>query len=59
MSNNIEYINQYNKDHYKIFKVYLTKDEMEELNELLKKSGITKSQLLKDAIKRLKETDNK
>ena len=54
MSNNIEYIKEYNKTHYKRFRVYLTPEEMDELEELLDKLGISKAQFLKDAIKELK-----
>ena len=54
MSNNIEYIKKYNKEHYKRFRVYLTPEEMDYLEQELKRLGLTKSQFLKDAIKELK-----
>jgi len=49
------YIQEYNKEHYKTFKVDLKKEELQELNELLKKEGLTKAQFLRDAIKDLKK----
>ena len=54
MSNNIEYIKNYNKEHYKRFRVYLTPEEMDELEKQLKRLGLTKPQFLKNAIKELK-----
>lgn len=48
------YIQEYNKEHYKTFKVDLKKEELQELNELLKKEGLTKAQFLRDAITALK-----
>ena len=55
MSNNIEYIKEYNKQHYKRFRVYLTTQEMEELEKELARLGLTKPQFLKNAIKELKK----
>ncbi len=54
--NQQQYIKEYNKEHYKTFKVELKKEEKEELDELLKKLGITKAAFLRDAIKNLNET---
>lgn len=54
MSNNIEYINEYNKTHYKRFRAYITPEEMEELEQKLKLLGMTKPQFLRKAIKELK-----
>lgn len=54
--NQQQYIKEYNQEHYKTFKVELKKEEKEELDELLKKLGITKASFLRDAIKNLKET---
>ena len=53
--NQMKYIKEYNKDHYKTFKVDLKKDEWEEIDSLLKEKGITKAQFIRDAIERLKE----
>ena len=53
--NQIEYIKEYNKEHYKTFKVDLKKEELEELNKLLKKKNITKAKFLRDAIDKLKK----
>ena len=52
--NKKNYIQEYNKEHYKTFKVDLKKEELQELNELLKKEGLTKAQFLRDAIIALK-----
>lgn len=52
--NQKEYIKEYNKTHYKTFKVDLKNEEMDELNILLKEEKLTKSQFLRDAIKKLK-----
>lgn len=53
--NQMEYIKEYNKEHYKTFKVDLKKDEWEEIDSLLKEKGITKAQFIRDAIERLKK----
>lgn len=55
MSNNINYIKGYNKEHYIRLQVYLKPDEMKELEQELKRLGLTKSQFIKDAIKDLKK----
>lgn len=47
----IEYI----KKHKKQFKVDLNIDEMETLNELLKKLGMTKAQFVREALEELKK----
>ena len=49
-----KYIQEYNREHYKAFKVDLKKEELDVLNELLKKKKLTKAQFLRDAIERLK-----
>ena len=41
--NQKEYINEYNKQHYSIFKVSLKKEEKEELNKLLKQNNLRNS----------------
>lgn len=59
MSNNEfnqqKYIQEYNKKHYKTFKVDLKKEEFDELNELLKEKNLTKAKFLRDAIEKLKK----
>lgn len=52
--NQKEYTQQYNKEHYKTFKVDLKKEELEELNKLLLKRNLTKAQFLRNAIDTLK-----
>ncbi len=52
--NQNQYIQQYKKEHYSIFKVNLKKDDMECLNKLLKEKGLTKAQFLRNAIDDLK-----
>lgn len=56
--NQQKYIQEYNKEHYKTFKVDLKVEEWEELELLLKNKGITKAQFLRDAIKKLKHSHN-
>ena len=53
--NQIKYIQEYNKKHYKTFKVDLKKEELEELEKILQEKGISKAQFLRDAIKLAKE----
>lgn len=53
--NQIKYIQEYNKEHYKTFKVDLKKQEFEELNKLLKEKKLTKAQFLRDSIDKLKK----
>ncbi len=48
--NQTKYIQEYNKDHYKVFKVELKKEEYNALNEYLKKHNKTKAQFLRDAM---------
>lgn len=52
--NQKKYIQQYNKDHYKTFKVDLKIEELEELNQLLKKMKLSKADFLREAIRQLK-----
>lgn len=54
--NQAKYIQQYNKEHYKTFKVDLKKDELEKLDKLLKEKGLTKAQFLRDAIEKIKRS---
>lgn len=53
--NQQEYIQEYNKKHYRTFKVDLKIEELEELNKLLKKKGLTKAQFLRNSIEKLKK----
>lgn len=53
--NKKNYIQEYNKEHYKTFKVDLKKDELQELNELLNKTNKTKAQFLRESIEELKK----
>ena len=48
--NQQKYIQQYNKEHYKTFKVDLKIDEMNKLEILLKKVKMTKADFLRKAI---------
>ena len=48
----MNYNQKYNKEHYKSFKVDLKNDEYTELQEMLKKYGITKADFLRKAIER-------
>ncbi len=53
----IKYITEYNKKNYKQFKVNLKHQEMEELNQLLKKYNLTKNKFLKLSIEKLKNNE--
>ena len=53
--NQQKYIQEYNKTHYKTFKVDLKVEEMDELNNLLKKHKLTKAQFLRNSINKLKK----
>ena len=55
--NQFKYTQEYNKEHYKPFKVDLKKEELEQLEKLLKKKGLTKAQFLRDAIQKLKSSN--
>ena len=48
-----KYRNEYDKEHYSQFKAKLKKQDMEELNELLKKYGINKTQFVMKAKEKL------
>lgn len=52
------YKQEYNRIHYKTFKVDLRIDEFQELEDLLKKEGITKAAFLRKAIQELKNSHN-
>lgn len=52
--NQVDYIREYNKEHYKMFKVNLKSEEFAELDKLLKKNNLTKAQFLRNAIYTLK-----
>lgn len=53
--NKNDYDIEYHKKHYKAFKVDLKKEEMEELNNLLKKRKLTKADFLRQSIEELKK----
>ena len=53
--NQQKYIQNYNKEHYKEFRAYLKQEEMIELQKLLKKMNLSKSDFLRNAIQKLKE----
>ena len=60
MSNKFDqnkYIQQYHKEHYSRFLVDLPKEVKQELDDLLKKNGITKAQFLRWAIEQFKKTN--
>lgn len=48
--NQQKYIQEYNKEHYKTFKVDLKKDEYDKLDSYLKSKGISKAQFLRNAM---------
>ena len=52
MFNQNKYKQEYNKEHYKTFKVDLRIEEMEKLEEYLKKIDLTKAQFLRYCIVR-------
>ena len=56
--NQLKYIQKYNKEHYKTFKVNLPKEEWDELEALLQEKGMSKAQFLRDAIKQMKHSHN-
>lgn len=53
--NQQRYIQEYNKEHYKTFKVDLKKEEYDVLNKILEEKKITKAQFLREAIEKLKK----
>lgn len=53
MSNNIQYIKEYNKKTYKRLQTYLTKEKMEDFEKALKKNNLTKAQFINKAINQL------
>ena len=53
--NQLEYIKEYNKEHYKAFKVDLKKEELDNINKLLKENNMTKAYFLRLSIKALKD----
>lgn len=56
--NQQKYIQEYNKEHYKEFRVNMKIDEIKELEKLLKDNHLTKAQLLRNAIDELKHSHN-
>lgn len=53
--NQSKYIQEYNKEHYKTFKVDLKIKEFEELEKIIKKAKLTKAQFLRNAIQSFKQ----
>ena len=51
-----KYIQKYNKEHYKTFKVDLKLKEWEELESLLSMHHLTKARFLRNAISELKHS---
>lgn len=56
--NQQKYIQEYNKEHYKEFRVNMKIDEIKELEKLLKDNHLTKAQFLRNAIDELKHSHN-
>lgn len=48
--NQQKYIQEYNKEHYKTFKVDLKKNEYDKLDSYLKSKGISKAQYLRNTM---------
>lgn len=48
--NQQKYIQGYNKEHYKSFRVDLKKEEWEKANKLLKNNNMTKADLVRTAL---------
>lgn len=55
----MNYNQKYNKEHYKSFKVDLKNDEYTELQEALKKYGITKAEFLRRAMQKFYDEKRK
>ena len=56
--NQQKYINEFNKENYSQFNVRLKKEEKEELDKLLKKAKISKSDFVRKEVKKMKEELN-
>lgn len=54
--NQVKYIQEYNKEHYRTFKVDLKQEEMQELETMLTSLHLSKAQFLRNAIKELKNS---
>lgn len=54
--NPTKYKNDYKKENYKQFSTVLKKDEMEELNELMKNLEMNRAEFLRYAIKKIKNS---
>lgn len=52
----MNYTREYNKKHYKTFKVDLKKEEFEKLENFLKQNNYTKASFLREAIRKLLES---
>lgn len=53
--NQSKYIQGYNKEHYKSFRMDLKIEEWENANNLLKKNNMTKAELVRIALKMLEK----
>ena len=53
--NQNKYIQGYNKEHYKSFRVDLKKEEWEKADKLLKDNNMSKAELVRIALKLLEE----
>jgi len=54
-----KYIQNYQNEHYSIFKVKLKKEEKKELDDLLSVANLNQAQFLRKAIQNLKQDINK
>ena len=50
-----KYDYEYRLEHYKEFRCYLSIDEFNELNDLIKENKLSKSDFIRNAIKELKK----
>lgn len=57
--NQVKYIQGYNKEHYKVFKVNLKKEENDELEKMLKEDKKSKAEFLRESIEDYKEKRKK
>lgn len=55
--NQLEYIKNYDKEHYSRFSAKLKKEEFQELNDILKKNNLTKSDFIRQAKKILEKNE--
>ena len=53
MSNNYTYINQYNKEHYKQFKVALKEDDYNVIQKYIEENKLSKAEFVRLAIEKI------